>query len=206
MLFAGPLLAACGGSSGGPIGPGGSTSIGDAGTVVQNGGTVQFTAGKAYITRGQWCGTPPPFTSGDEFQLTLVGPGQQDPLSTIQIVVYATAAVQVPQALTLVAWKPGTPPGPGDNDVNEETAYGDDAHGNSQLGFSLARGMTTNLPDPNPYDQATLTVLAIPKKEGDPLEVRVQLRFTDGATLDQTFLEFPETGRSRWREVLSASA
>lgn len=34
-------------------------------------------------------------------------------------------------------------------------------------------------------------MLAIPKKEGDTLQVRAQLRFTDGATLDQTFVSPP---------------
>jgi hypothetical protein len=190
MLFALPMLAACGGSGGALIDAGSSTPIGDAGdggAVADNGGTVQFAVAKAYLSRGQWCGTPPPFTSGDEFLLVLVGPGQQDPVPTIQIVVYATAPVQVPQALTVVPWKPGPPPGPGSNDVNSEAAYSKDAQGIDQLGFDLGRGITPSLPDPNPYDQATLTALAIPKQEGDTLVVRAQLHFTDGATLDQTF-------------------
>lgn len=188
-LLAIPLLAACGGS-GARVGLAGSTPIGDAGAVVDNGGTVQFSAAQAYLTRDEWCGTPPPFSSNDVFQLLLEGPGP-DPAPTVQIVVYATAPMHVPQALTLVPWKPGPAPGPGDNDVNVEAAYSDDSQGNSQLGFTLARGLTPNLPDPTPYDKATMTVLAVPKQEGDTLEVRVQLVFTDGATLDQTFVSPP---------------
>jgi hypothetical protein len=186
--FAVPLLAACGGSGGASIGPGHGTPIGDGGAVVDNGGTVEFAVAKAYLTRGEWCGTPPPFTAGDEYQLVLDGPGAQDPVPTVQIVVIASAPVGVPQALTVLPWKPAAPPGPGDNDVNTEEAYLQDSHHDGVLAFSLGRAMTPDLPDPSAYDQATMTVLAIPKQEGDTLQVRVQLHFTDGATLDQTFV------------------
>jgi hypothetical protein len=71
--------------------------------------------------------------------------------------------------------------------VNTEDAYSGGADGDAVLAFSLARGLTPSLPDASAYDQATMTVLSIPKKEGDVLQVRVQLHFTDGATLDQTF-------------------
>src|SRR5579859_3090257 len=72
VLFAVPFLAAsCGAGAGSSVGPANTTPIGDGGTVVDNGGTVQFAVAKAYITRGQWCGTPPPFTSGDVFELVL---------------------------------------------------------------------------------------------------------------------------------------
>ena len=188
-----PILAACGGSSGtlgGPSGnDGGGVLPGDAGAVLDNGGTVSFSVSQAYFTRGEWCGSPPAFTPQDPFSLVLYGApeSQPEPWPTIQITVYASAAVGSPQALTLVPWKPGPAVAPGDNDVDTEDAYGEESDGNPLLGFSLARGLTPALPDAAAYDQATMTVLAIPKKEGDVLQVRVQLHFTDGATLDQTF-------------------
>jgi len=191
VLLAAPVLAACGGSND-PLTTAAEDAGtgGDAGVVVDNGGSAQFSVVKAYISRDTWCGTPPPFQPGDDFHLVLEGPGQQDPRPRIQIDVWATAPLGASEALTLVPWKPGPAPSPGSND-DPEDAYRQDAHGNDQLGFSLGRGMTPNLPDPNPYDQATLAVLAIPTKEGDTLQVRVQLHFTDGATLDETFVSPP---------------
>jgi hypothetical protein len=192
-----PVLAACGGAAGGLGAPsgkdGGGALAGDAGAVVDNGGTVAFSVSQAFVTRGEWCGSPPPFTPQDPFSLVLYGEpaSQPEPWPTVRITVYASAAVGTPQALTLVPWKPGPALAPGDNDVDTEDAYGDGSEANPLLGFSLARGLTPALPDANPYDQATMTVLAIPKKEGDVLKVRVQLHFTDGATLDQTFASPP---------------
>lgn len=194
VLLAIPVLAACGGSNdpltspASPTGGDAGTS-GDAGNVVDNGGTVRFSVAKAFISRQTWCGTPPPFLPGDVFQLVLEGPGQQDPLPRMVIDIWATAPLGAPEALTVVPWKPGPAPSPGSND-DPEDAYRQDAHGNDQLGFSLGRG-TPSLPDPNAYDQATLTVLAIPTKEGEALQVRVQLHFTDGAMLDETFVSPP---------------
>ncbi len=200
LLLLGSSLVACSGAdarsidllSNGDGGTGADTGsvvpIGDGGNVVDNGGTVAFAVAKAFLSRGQWCGDPPPFTSADSFALVLVGPGTRDPLPTIRISVNATAPVALARPLTIVPWKPAPAPKPGENDDNTEEAYAQDAHENVPLAFSLARGMTTDRPDPNPYDQATLTVLAIPQKEHDTLQVRVQLHFTDGATLDQTFV------------------
>jgi hypothetical protein len=184
------LLAACGGSSGnvntGPGGGDGGTPSGDGGYAIDNGGAAQFAVSQAYLTRdGAWCGNPPPFASSDVFELRLYGPRGEDPAPTMDIVAYATAPVGTPQALTLVPWKPAAPPPPGGNDVNTEDAY------SPVLGFSLGRGLTPALPDPQPYDHATLTVLSLPAKEGDRLEVRVALHFTDGVVLDQTFVSPP---------------
>jgi hypothetical protein len=193
ILLLGSCLVGCSGADAraidlvsNPDGGGGKDG-GD--VVVQNGGTVSFDVAKAYLTRGQWCGSPPPFTPADVFQLVLVGPGP-DPSPRIQISVHATAPVGAPQSLTPQPWKPGKAPKPGENDINQETAILDDARRNNVLAFSLARGTAIDRPDPNPYDQATLTVLAIPKKEGDTLQVRVQLHFP-AATLDQTFVSPP---------------
>jgi hypothetical protein len=184
-------VVACGGTDSGIIPSDGgannppSDQLPDGGTVIDNGGTTAFSTAKAYISRdGAWCGSPPPFLANDSFSLVLIGPGTQDPFPEIDIGVGATSPVHAPQALTVAPWKPGPAPTAGENDINQEGAYSE----STQLGFSLARGMTTNLPDPTAYDQATLTVLSIPQKEGDTLQVRVQLHFTDGATLDQTFV------------------
>ncbi len=183
-------VVACGGSDNGIIPSDGgannpSDQLPDGGTIIDNGGTTAFSTAKAYISRdGAWCGSPPPFLANDSFSLVLIGPGAQDPFPEIDIDVGAASPVHAPQPLTVAPWKPGPAPTAGENDINQETAYSE----STQLGFSLARGMTTNLPDPTAYDQATLTVLSIPKKEGDTLQVRVQLHFTDGATLDQTFV------------------
>ncbi|MGH7282062.1 MAG: hypothetical protein ACRELY_11100 [Polyangiaceae bacterium] len=187
-----PLLVACGGTDSALGGGGGNTTtIGDGGTITDNGGTVSFSAAQAFLTRGgSWCGSPPPFSPKDPFDLVLYGEPESQPMPwpTIQIVVYANAPVGSPESLTLVPWKPGAAVTQGENDVNVEDGYLNDASGNPLLAFDLARGMTASKPDANAFDQATMTVLAIPKKEGDSLEVRVQLHFTDGATLDQTFV------------------
>ena len=197
LLAFASLVAACSGSGDGSlVGPfgkdGGVQSVGDAGdggVVIDNGGSVEFAVSQAFLVRGEWCGTPPPFTKQDAYDLVLYGAPATAPMPwpTVQISVWATVAVGVPVPLTLVPWKPGPAPAPGNNDVNDEEASAE-VNRNPVLGFGLARGMTIALPDPNPYDQATMTVLAIPQKEGDTLQVRVQLHFTDGGTLDETFV------------------
>ncbi|HEY1697193.1 MAG TPA: hypothetical protein VGG39_33765 [Polyangiaceae bacterium] len=196
MLALVPLVVACGGAGdpfAGQDSDGGSVAVADGGAVIDNGGTVAFPVSQAFVVRGEWCGAPPPFTPQDPFDLVLYGEPQSQPMPwpTMDIVVYASAPVGSPQTLTVLPWKPGPAPAPGDNDVNEEDADGDVVGGNPLLALSLSRGLTPAAPDPNPYDEATMTVLAIPKKEGDSLRVRVQLHFTDGATLDQTFVSPP---------------
>jgi hypothetical protein len=39
----------------------------------------------------------------------------------------------------------------------------------------------------NAFTKATITVVAFPQKDGDPLSVRVQLEFSDAKQLDETF-------------------
>lgn len=193
LFFGFPILAACSGSDNALIGggdAGGATvTIGDGGaasTITSNGGDVSFDIAKVYLTRGEWCGSPPPFTSADDYQLVLEAAGP-DPAQTVDIGVWATSPVGVAQALKVSPWKAGAVVTQGENDVNPEEATALDAKKNPFADFSLLRGLTPSLPDPNPYDQATLTVVALPQKEGDSLVVRIQLHFTDGKTLDETF-------------------
>src|ERR1019366_25359 len=55
------------------------------------------------------------------------------------------------------------------------------------LTFGFEWGSDQNEIDPNPFDAATVTVLAFPEKEGDAFTVRFQLHFTDDRALDETF-------------------
>jgi hypothetical protein len=188
------VLSACGGSNASIdlyATDGGANTTPDGGGVGDNLGTVSFNALGSFLTRGQWCGEPPPFTSQDFFALTLFATtsSSPEPRPTVRIIVYATASVGTPRALSVLPWKPGPAPKPGDNDINQEEAIDDQK--NPKLVFSLSRGMEITRPDPNAFDTATMTVLAMPTAEHESLKVRVQLHFTDGQTLDQTFTSEP---------------
>lgn len=170
-----PIIAACSGSGSSPIG-GGPTPI------VTDGGGLSFDTTKAFLTRGQWCGSPPPLAPSDAYSLVLRAVGEA-PAQTVTISVLGKSPIGVARALTVLPWKAGDALEPGDNDVNPEEATSE----SGDESFSLLRGLTPSAPDPNPFDEATLTVVSLPQKEGDAFSVRIELHFTDGKALGQTF-------------------
>jgi hypothetical protein len=101
-----------------------------------------------------------------------------------------TPPVGVPAVLDLDPWAPK--PGPGawvDDagathlDVNPEHAHSPDG----LILLTLSRGFDQTTLDTGPFNQATVTIVAMPAQDGDALTIRVQLHFSDVHTLDQTY-------------------
>jgi hypothetical protein len=161
------------------------------GAVVDNGGTVRFTASDEVLVRYPNVGIGDcddnPYTSNDGYQLIAYGPAALAPRPQLQINVPAHVAIGTAQSLQVIPWKLEPVPPPQDNYTNQEEA----ANEQTLLGVSLGRGADPSTPDQNAFDQATVTLVSVPTAPGEVLSVRVQLHFADGKTLDQTFTSPP---------------
>jgi len=163
----------------------------DAGPVTTNGGDLHFAVSSIDIWRDVPCGTPnPPFSPTDSLAMNVVGPATQAPYSTIFLEIKLTAAVGVPVALDLDPWAPKPGPvvwqddaGAAHIDSNPEDAHSADG----LIHLTFDRGVDPTMLDAAAFDQATITIVAMPAKDGDVLSARVQLNFADGHTLDQTY-------------------
>ena len=51
--------------------------------------------------------------------------------------------------------------------------------------FTFLHGMDAS--DPGDFDAVSITFLAIPARDGDPLTLRLRVHFVEGRTLDETF-------------------
>jgi hypothetical protein len=53
--------------------------------------------------------------------------------------------------------------------------------------FQYTQGANPGEIDTGAFNAVTITLLAMPTADGQPLTVRIQLHFVDGRTLDETF-------------------
>jgi hypothetical protein len=132
------------------------------------------------------CGVmDPPFTDDDLFSLFVVGENTPTPpYGGIFFESSRKVMVGEPIVLSLTAYQTNPPTGPGEASPAQQSAS---VPAGSALQFTFEWGSNRNEVDPNPLDAATVTVLALPAKDGDPLTVRFQLHFTDNRKLDETF-------------------
>jgi hypothetical protein len=156
------------------VGCGGSTAASPAAPpyVVNPGGDLSLVRLMVDVQRfPSMCGVAnPPFTDQDHFSLDVLGEN-----TAISFTCSRNVTVGVPIVLTLAA--------PSIASSAQQTAS---SPADSTLQVTFDGGYESEV-DPNPLDAATVTVLAFPAKDGDPLTVRFQFHFTDNRKLDETF-------------------
>jgi hypothetical protein len=177
FLFLALAIVGCGGAvSGSSNNP--SANNAPSPVVDNNGGTVRFDATEvtAQRTPPACSGQTPAPSPNDGYRLSIVDkdtPATPWPSMEVGL----RPSVVVGQAYDL-AIDPSQPLHP--NDLNAHTP-------DFTVGLSFARGSNQATLDPNAFTKATITIVAFPAKDGEPLTVRVQLSFSDTQTLDQTF-------------------
>jgi hypothetical protein len=110
----------------------------------------------------------PPFSDEDLFSLDVLGEN-----TAISFTCSRNVTVGVPIVLTVAA-------------LASTAQQSASSPADSALHVTFEGGYESEV-DPNPLDAATVTVLAFPAMDGDPLTVRFQLHFTDNRKLDETF-------------------
>lgn len=157
-------------------------------------GTIMFVPSVVDASRNSVsCGTQaPPFANGDQFFLEITGNAAKSPSN--QLVVSFNSPLNVvegtPVKLTVLPYLPH-----GTKIYAPDGGYGLFADQNAEyqssqsvtLNFSYTQGTNPNEIDNGAFDAVTLTLVAMPRMEGDPLTIRVQVHFADGRLLDETF-------------------
>jgi hypothetical protein len=150
---------------------------------VNPGSTLAFSPSEVTANRfPNTCGvSDPPYDDADVFSLLVVGAHTtQPPYTGLSLSVKRTVTVGTSYALQVSPVVTVTNPNQIDTAQNAGTP-----DGTLQFGFSW--GSNKDEIDPNPLAAVTVTVLAFPAKDGDPLTVHYVLSFTDAQTLDITF-------------------
>jgi hypothetical protein len=185
-------VAACGGK----LGESASTRGDGASTlpppVVANpDGTVTFVPSLVDATRIPLvCGVQnPPFSTGDQFFLDVTGNAAKPPSNDLVVVFTSplNGTVGAPIMLAVLPYSPqGTKIYTPDGGFG---LYGDQSSNSGVLypSFTYTQGTDPSEIDTGAFDAVTLTVVAIPLMDGDPLTIRVQVHFVDGKLLDETF-------------------
>jgi hypothetical protein len=164
--------------------------------VVQNAdGTIDFVPSLVQATRDPAaCAVQsPPFAAGDEFFFTIDGNAAHEPPNQMVISFYGPPAFTVgtPVALTVQAYaSQGTKIFMPDGGF---ALYADQSAYNSTLSFAYTQGSDPSEIDEGPFDAVTLTVIAMPTADDEPMTIRVYVRFADGKALDDTFSSRLET-------------
>jgi hypothetical protein len=161
------------------------------------GATVHFDASEvtAYRSPSACRLQNPPRSPDDLYSLDVVDKHKPPtPWPMMAMLLHPSAVVGEAYDLVIEPWQPLNGPvttttdedaGPPINviNTNEENAQTSD----DVVRFSFERGSDQTTVDRNAFTKATITVLAFPAKDGEPLTVRVQLSFSDNQILDQTF-------------------
>jgi hypothetical protein len=146
---------------------------------VNPGSTVQFTPSSVEANRfADGCGgVDPSYSAADSFSLQAIGTtGAGSPYTSLVFEPTPSVVVGTPYSMQVQAYSDtGTTPGQG-------ATSGDGA-----LTFSFSWGADTAEIDASPLSTVTLTVVAFPTQDGEPMTVHCVLGFTDGKTLDMTF-------------------
>ncbi len=195
-------LVGCGGgtsagtTSGLPGQPGQPGQPGE--PVVDNGGDAHFDISEVNADRySATCGVQdPPFAPTDDMTLRAIGTKGKVPLALLTVRLLGSTAVGAPLTLTPDPWMSGEtvigmsqqPGGPviTQTGARDETARDTNSAG-SGVQLDLSRGSDATYVDATAFTAVVVTIVALPAKTGDPLTVRVQLTFSDGKKLDQTF-------------------
>lgn len=158
--------------------------------VVENpDGTIRFVPSLVDATRNPAsCGTQiPAFRNGDQFFLEVTGNAAKPPSNELVISFSSPVdfTVGTPVMLAVLPYSPqGTKITAPDGSVG---LYADQSAESGLLYFSYTQGTDPNEIDTGAFDAVTLTVVAMPLMDGDPLTIRVQVHFADGKVLDETF-------------------
>jgi hypothetical protein len=152
--------------------------------VVNPGNTVTVSSPEVSATRfPSTCGvTDPPFTSTDDFSLEiLLGPRTETPYNELSVEYEAGVVVGKPIALTVAPFQAHG------SEVGDGPWYAAQNAQSGQVSFGYQQGADPSNFDQVAFDSVTLTFEAIPTEDGAPLTVRLQVHFTDGKVLDETF-------------------
>jgi hypothetical protein len=199
VLFVPFALAACGGSTSpssssspsetpGPSSSSPAPSLPTAPATTNDGSTIAFHPTKVEATRSPFhagCNEKDaPFTDDDVFTLQPVAgtPDKTARISSIAISFQRNVTVGSPVELTIGGPVRGGTFGDGKMQAHAT----DDRIGPDVL--VLHGGFADGTPPASPLAKATVTVLAVATKDGDPLAARVALRFADGEVLDATYV------------------
>jgi hypothetical protein len=160
-------------------------------------GTIPFVPSLVAATRNpSVCNVQnPPFMAGDQFFLDISGKAAKVPSNRLVVDlpspldVLADAgspfAVGAPIMLAVLPYAPqGTKLVAPDGGF---AWYADQGANTGLVSFSYTQGADPSEIDTGAFDAVTLTVLAVPRMDGDPLTIRVQVHFVDRKVLDETF-------------------
>ena len=143
---------------------------------------IAFHPSKVSATRPTQCGQPLTFMSTDWFIMNIEGtnsPTQKTVPNNFTIdLKNSKPAVGVAEMLTPAPFSPGTTGvNPGQNASAPD----------GTVDFNYDQCGDPNEIDPGAFDAVTITVVAMPAKDGDPLTIDLQVHFVDGKTLADTF-------------------
>jgi hypothetical protein len=185
-----PAATSAQGDAGSPLIAPSDASVTDAGTdgaalsssAPLPGDTIGFVPTGVYGAR--WgCDIPARYMTGDQFGMEIDGLTGSWPWDELEVSFVTPIAVGVPFVLAVQA-----PQQLGSNPIQEAT-------GNGVL-FSFTPSTTAPQIDSGAFDSATVTFLAIPGADGDPMTLTLRVHFVDGRLLDETFSASATTTRS----------
>jgi hypothetical protein len=151
--------------------------------------TVGFTPSSVTALRfASACGVAsPPFQNGDIFSLSVLGSKAKTPYDALTVDITSPSPAVVGQRLSLTV-NPYNPNGLcGGPFGGPMTCYGGQNANAGTLTFAYSQGANPSEIDTGAFDVATITVVNMPTKDGEPLTVRIQLHFVDGRVMDETF-------------------
>jgi hypothetical protein len=126
----------------------------------------------------------PPFMDGDLYSIDIVDQRGATPYAALTFSFPSPApAVGTPLMLTV---GPFMPPSTGIGQPGGATYATQNAQ-SGMIYFSYSQGAHPTEIDPGAFDAVTITILAMPTADGQPLTVRIQMHFVDGNSLDETF-------------------
>jgi hypothetical protein len=141
------------------------------------------------------CGVmDPPFMNGDLYSLYITGNMAQSPYPGFTVDFSSPAVIGIPIMPTVQPFSAQTS-GIGQPDGGIMWYAGQTANGGG-IDFRYSLGSDPSEIDTGAFDSVTVTILAMPSKDGDPLTIRILIHFVDGKVLDETFSSPLETAWS----------
>jgi hypothetical protein len=153
------------------------------GVTLNAGGTIAFTPTQVDVARyPAVCGIMnPPFMDGDLYSMDIIGSMAQAPYDELSISFPSPVMVGTPMTPAVQPFSTmGTELGGGPW-YAAQTAQGSD------INFSYIQGSDPTEIDTGAFDSVTITILAMPMKDGNPLTIHLRIHFVDGLVLDETY-------------------